>query len=128
MAAERGEKMTNTGPSQGRIVDIEACRKGLLDIIAEMQPMTVRQVFYQAVVRGLFHKTEYGYNRVQTDTAVMRKSGALPYEWLEDNTRAEIRPPTFDNPAEALDSAARHYRKSLWIDADSYVQIWLEKD
>jgi len=120
--------MTNTGLSQGRIADIEACRKGLLAIIEEMQPMTVRQVFYQAVVRGLYHKTEYGYNRVQTDTVVMRRSGELPYDWLEDTSRAEIRPNTYNSPAEALDDAAENYRKSLWTGADSCVQIWLEKD
>jgi hypothetical protein len=114
--------------SEGRIADIEACRKGLMEIIEEMQPMTVRQVFYQAVVRGLFHKTEYGYNRVQTDTGVMRRSGELPYEWLEDNTRAEMRPTTYNSPEDALDAMARSYRKSLWTEADSAVQIWLEKD
>jgi hypothetical protein len=114
--------------SQGRIADLETCRKGLLEIIEEMKPMTVRQVFYQAVVRGLFHKTEHGYNRVAADTGAMRTSGELPYEWLEDNTRSEIRPTTFDNPAAALDSAAESYRKSLWTNADCCIQIWLEKD
>ena len=29
--------------------------------------MTVRQVFYQATVRGLVEKAETGYNKVQTD-------------------------------------------------------------
>jgi hypothetical protein len=28
--------------------------------------MTVRQVFYQATVRGVIEKTESGYNKVQT--------------------------------------------------------------
>jgi hypothetical protein len=94
--------MSNTGQSQGRIANIAACRKGLLDIIEEMRPMTVRQLFYQAVVHGLYHKTEYGYNRVQTDTVIMRRSGELPYEWLEDNTRAEIRPTTYNSPAPSM--------------------------
>jgi hypothetical protein len=93
-----------------------------------MRPMTVRQVFYQAVVHNLVHKTELGYGRVWADTKTMRLSGELPYEWLEDNTRAEIRPTTYNSPAEALDDAAEGYRKSLWTNADSCVQIWLEKD
>jgi hypothetical protein len=29
---------------------------------------------------------------------------------------------------EALEDTARFYRKSLWIDADAYVEVWLEKD
>jgi len=36
----------------------ETLQADLLAIIAEMKPMTVRQVYYQAVVRGLVDKTE----------------------------------------------------------------------
>ena len=32
----------------------------LAEIVAEMQPMTVRQIFYQASVRGMVEKTEAG--------------------------------------------------------------------
>ena len=35
-------------------------REALFDIVAEQQPMTVRQVFYQATVRGVIEKTEAG--------------------------------------------------------------------
>ena len=32
-------------------------RNGLYEIVAEQQPMTVRQAYYQATVRGLIEKT-----------------------------------------------------------------------
>ena len=35
---------------------VEERRSALLDIVADMQPMTVRQVFYQASVRGIIEK------------------------------------------------------------------------
>jgi hypothetical protein len=41
--------------------------------------MTVRQVFYQATVRGLVEKAESGYAKVQTDLTLLRRSGELPY-------------------------------------------------
>ena len=44
-------------------------RIDLLTIVADMKPMTVRQVYYQATVRGLVEKTEAGYDKVQTDLA-----------------------------------------------------------
>jgi hypothetical protein len=90
--------------------------------------MTVRQVFYQASVRGLVDKTEAGYTKVQTDLVEMRKSGSLPYNWLADSTRWQRKPDTFADPLEAMEEWAALYRKSLWRDADSYVEIWLEKD
>jgi hypothetical protein len=108
--------------------EVKARREALLDIIDTGRPMTVRQVFYQATVRGLVEKAESGYAKVQTDLTKMRRDGSLPYDWLADNTRWQRKPRTFNSVEEALRDTARLYRKSLWTDADCYVEIWLEKD
>ena len=60
----------------------EERRTVLKRIVAEMAPMTVRQVFYQATVRGIVEKTEGGYAKVQTDLAEMRRVGELPFGWI----------------------------------------------
>jgi hypothetical protein len=108
--------------------EVEARRASLYSIVSAMRPMTVRQVFYQATVRGLVEKEESGYTKVQTDLALLRRSGVLPYDWLADNTRWQRKPRTFDSIEEALKETARLYRKSLWTDVGAYVEIWLEKD
>jgi len=108
--------------------EVEARREALLDIIEAGRPMTVRQVFYQATVRGLVEKAESGYGKIQTDLTVMRRTGELPYHWLADNTRWQRKPRTFNSVEDALKETARFYRKALWADAGSYVEIWLEKD
>jgi hypothetical protein len=108
--------------------EVEARRDALFEIAAAQQPMTVRQVFYQATVRGVIEKTEAGYNKVQTDLVVMRRSGALPYDWLADATRWMRKPATFGGIDEALRDCAALYRKDLWRDTGTYVEIWLEKD
>jgi hypothetical protein len=107
---------------------VERRRLELWLIVHSMKPMTVRQVFYQATVRNVVEKSEAGYNKVQTDLTQMRRAGALPYNWLADNTRWQRRPRTFNSVQDALDDTARFYRKSLWADASAYVEIWLEKD
>ena len=71
--------------------EVQHRRSELYDIVEAMQPMTVRQVFYQAAVRGLVEKTEDGYRKVQTDLVLMRRAGDLPYGWLADNTRWQRR-------------------------------------
>jgi hypothetical protein len=108
--------------------DVLRRRERLYDIVRAMQPMTVRQVFYQATVRGLVEKSESGYGMVQTDLTVMRRSGVLPYDWLADHTRWQRKPRTFSSVEQALNDTARLYRKALWADADAYVEVWLEKD
>jgi hypothetical protein len=108
--------------------EVERRRERLFAIVAAMRPMTVRQVFYQATVRGIVEKSEAGYAKVQTDLVLMRRAGALPYGWLADNTRWQRKPQSYAGVQDALDDTARLYRKALWADAGAYVEIWLEKD
>jgi hypothetical protein len=108
--------------------EVEARRDALFDIVAEGQPMTVRQVFYQATVHGLVEKAETGYAKVQTDLTLMRRANDIPYSWLADNTRWQRKPTSYNNINEALEQTAKFYRKNLWAEADCYVEVWLEKD
>jgi hypothetical protein len=108
--------------------EMQERRDALYAIVAEGHPMTVRQTYYQATVRGIVDKTEDGYNKVQDLLAQMRRQELLPWDWIIDNTRRVIRPATYAGIAECLEDAADSYRKSLWLDKDCRVQIWLEKD
>jgi hypothetical protein len=130
--AQRRYREKLHGKPQGRrrstSEEMKARREALYNIVAEQQPMTVRQVFYQATVHGLVPKTENGYQMVATDLGNMRREGELPYGWIADNTRWMRKPTTYDSMEEALQDTAKFYRRGLWKDADAYVEIWLEKD
>src|SRR6516225_2738104 len=108
--------------------EVEERRETLWAIVEAGRPMTVRQVFYQATVRGIVEKAESGYAKVQNDLTLMRRAGELPYAWLADNTRWQRKPITYSSVEAALERTAQLYRKSLWDEADCYVEIWLEKD
>jgi hypothetical protein len=70
--------------SRATKAEVEGRRAALYDIAEEMEPISVRGVYYQATVRGLVEKTELGYRQVQHDLTVMRRAGDLPYGWLAD--------------------------------------------
>ena len=108
--------------------EMDERHEALLAITATMQPMTVRQVFYQAAVGGIVDKTEAGYARVQRALVDLRRSGRLPFDWIADNARWQRKPRTFSDPADAVRQTARFYRKALWAEAEDYVEVWLEKD
>jgi hypothetical protein len=55
--------------------EFERHRESLFEIVAAMRPMTVRQVFYQATVRGIAEKSEARYSKVQTYLVLMRRAG-----------------------------------------------------
>jgi hypothetical protein len=106
--------------------EVEQRRNHLLGIVYTQKPMTVRQVFYQATVRGIVEKSEAGYTKVQTDLVQMRRAGVLPYSWLADNTRWQRKPEAFSSVNDALEETARFYRKALWDDVDAYAEVWLQ--
>jgi hypothetical protein len=108
--------------------EMVARRQVLYNIVWAMKPMTVRQVFYQATVRGIVDKSESGYSKIQTDLVAMRRAGHLPYSWIADNTRWMRKPDSYNSMEEAVRESARLYRKNLWSGAACYVEIWLEKD
>ena len=107
---------------------VAARREMLRAIVDAQKPMTVRQVFYAATVRGIVEKAESGYRKVQVDLAEMRRTGTLPYHWLADSTRWMRKPRTYGSMAEAVEETARLYRRDLWSRAERRVEIWLEKD
>jgi hypothetical protein len=90
--------------------------------------MTVRQVYYQAVARGLIEKTEKAYKMICRLLADMRRSGRMPYRWIADNTRWMRKPDTYSGLAQLLDHVQSTYRRSIWDDHDCYVEVWLEKE
>jgi hypothetical protein len=109
--------------------EVERRRRALLAIVAAGQPMSVRQVYYQATVHGIVEKTELGYRRVQEDLVHLRRiGGEMPRHWIADSTRWQRKPRTFDSVEAALRNTAETYRKALWTRAGSYVELWLEKD
>jgi hypothetical protein len=128
MAAPQVYQASRIKRQRATKADMAVRLEALLAIVAEMKPMTVRQVFYQATVRDIVDKTEAGYCKVQTDLTTLRRSHVMPYDWLTDHTRYQRKLATFTSIAAALDETARFYRKDLWHDADCYVEIWLEKD
>jgi hypothetical protein len=109
--------------------DIEQLESELYDIVAEIQPATVRQVFYQAVSRGVIPKTEAAYKGIVCRLlSRLRREGDLPYNWIADNTRWMRKPRTYTSMEQMLNMSVDLYRRDLWAQQDAYVEVWLEKD
>jgi hypothetical protein len=100
----------------------------LIKIVEEGHPMSVRQVFYQATVRGLVDKSETGYGKIQRMLADLRRSNRLSWGWIADYTRWKRKPITHESIEKALEAAAQCYRRALWANVNAYVEVWIEKD
>ncbi len=113
--------------SQG---EMEIRAEFLIAYAAEQEPVTVRQLYYAAIVNDLpgVDKTESGYVKVQRQVLALRRAGRIPYSYVADSTRWMRKPRTYDSLEDALYSTARLYRRNLWRDCPDYCEIWIEKD
>src|SRR5215208_2685620 len=109
--------------------EIEALDAALCEIVDQFRPVTVRQVFYQAVNRALVPKSETkGYRVVQRRLVILRESGAIPYGSIVDGTRYVHGHRRYHDLAEFTTYAAGLYRKDYWSTSEVNVEVWLEKD
>lgn len=109
--------------------EIQAVRDAIYAVVAEDHPMSVRQVFYQLVTRGVIDKTEREYkNTVVRLLGLMRRDGAIPFDWIADGTRWQRKPKSHSSLGAMLADQASLYRRDIWRDQDACVEVWLEKE
>ena len=109
--------------------EIEALDDALIEIVDQFRPVTVRQVFYQAVNRSLVPKSETkGYRVVQRRLVALRESGAVSHGDIVDGTRYVHGYRRYHDLDEFTTYAAGLYRKDYWSTSEVNVEAWLEKD
>lgn len=109
-------------------VEMEARYDAIYELCREFHPATVRNIYYRAVVAKLVPKTEAGYAKVQRATAILRRAGRLPYDWIVDNHRWARRPNTWGSLGEFATAMNSLYRRDIWRDMDERVEVWCESD
>ena len=100
----------------------------ILEVCEGEHPATVRRVFYLLESQGAVLKTEKGYGVVQRRVLRLRRSGALPYNWIADGSRWHIKSPSWNTAEDALKDAVSSYRRALWHNQAWYIEVWSEKD
>ena len=112
--------------TKAAVADIRA---EIFAVLRDDHPMTVRQVFYQLVVRDAIEKSEHEYkNTVVRLLGEMRLSGSVPWSWITDESRRTHQTQTYDSVKDALTETARFYRRSALRESDVYIEIWSEKE
>lgn len=90
--------------------------------------LTLRQVYYQLVARGVIPNNERSYKNVGELVSNGRVAGLIDWDAIEDRTRYIRCLPHWNNPAEIVAGAAAQYRIDLWDTQPQYVEVWVEKD
>lgn len=112
------------GKSQASLALIDA----MTDILAEIQPASVRAVCYRLFTMGLIpNMSKNSTNKVGTQLKEARENRVIPWAWVVDETREAEYVLAWDNPDERIGQVVRNYRKDYWQHQPRAVEVWSEK-
>ncbi len=95
---------------------------------AQGYALTLRQVFYQLVSRGLIPNTQKSYKNLGNVISQGRLAGLIDWFAIEDRTRNLRGNQHWESPSQILRACASQFRYDLWEDQPNYVEVWVEKD
>lgn len=90
--------------------------------------LTLRQLYYQFVARGLLANKQQNYDRLGAIISDARLAGLVDWDAIEDRTRFLRGHTTYDSPAHAIEYMQRRYRIDMWQNQPNRLEVWIEKD
>ncbi len=90
--------------------------------------LTLRQLYYQFVARGLIPNDQKEYKRLGSIVNDARLAGLIDWNMIEDRTRYLRDLPNWENPEALIDACASQYRSDIWAKQPIRPEIWIEKD
>lgn len=107
---------------------IETCNGILHDYDLQGYELTLRQLYYQLVSRGIIENNDKSYKNLGSIVNDARLAGLIDWNGIIDRTRNLKGLGHWDNPAEIIKSAARSYRVDMWENQRYRPEVWVEKD
>lgn len=102
------------------------------DILIEYQnqglAVTLRQLYYQFVARGLLPNKQKEYKRLGSIISDARMAGLINWSMMEDRTRFLRQESKWDTPADIVAAIADQYKEDLWRTQPYRPEVWIEKD
>jgi hypothetical protein len=114
--------------TRGSLAVIERANEICADYRRQGFDLTLRQLYYQFVARGLIANKDTEYKRLGNIINDARLTGMLDWHYIVDRTRNLRGLSHWEKPSSVIDSAAYGYRTDRWASQPHYVEVWIEKD
>jgi hypothetical protein len=98
------------------------------DYIEQGFKLTVRQLYYQLVARGVIPNNEKSYKRVTGIVNDARVGGLMHWEAIEDRTRAFVRRQRWESGKQILQAVAETFHMDLWDNQPNRPFVIIEKE
>ena len=89
--------------------------------------MTLRQLYYQFVARGLIENSDASYEKLGTAVSEGRMAGLISWTQIEDANRELHGLSTYRDPKQLLGQLKAGYRIDLWKEQRMRPEVWVEK-
>ena len=101
-------------------------------IIAEYQAigflLTLRQLYYQFVARGLIPNRDSEYDKLGSIISDGRLAGLIDWDAIEDRTRNLKHLAHWSSPQQIITACASQYQRDLWENQPYRPEVWIEKE
>jgi hypothetical protein len=116
-------------PIKGKRLDQIEVANGIIDEYhAAGYTLTLRQLYYQFVARGLIENSERSYKNLGTLISDGRMAGLIDWNAIEDRGRG-IKPWLIqEDEQEVVNGLEYGLALDYWERQNAYVEVWVEKD
>jgi Protein of unknown function C-terminus (DUF2399). len=90
--------------------------------------LTLRQIYYQLVAKQVIPNQQKYYMKLSRLCVIGRDEGILREDAFADRLRQVDKPDSYIDLSDYMEVVKGAYRKDLWANQDSYIEIWTEKD
>lgn len=114
--------------SAASLAIVDRANEIIAEYAAEGFELTLRQLYYQFVARGLLPNQHSEYKRLGSVINDARLAGLVSWEAIVDRTRRLEATAHWDSPADAVGAVADQYHRDLWETQSARVEVWVEKE
>lgn len=113
---------------QKSLAIIDQANEIIEEFEAKGYDLTLRQLYYQFVARGLIPNTDRDYKNLGSVINDARLAGLIDWKSIVDRTRPKRGNSHWSDAADILESATASFRLDSRKDQKIYLEVWVEKD
>lgn len=122
------QRFKNINLRPDSLVTIHIANQIINEYEAQGFKLTLRQLYYQFVARGLRENTERSYQTLGKLISDGRLAGLIDWDAIEDRTRNLRGLSHWESPESVINSAYHSFRLDRWENQPNYIEVFVEKD
>ncbi len=121
------ETFENINLSSSSLLRLEQIGAILDEYQADGYDLSLRQLYYQLVARGIIENSQRSYKRLGELVKKGRRAGLIDWDVIVDRGRQRIENPHWRSPGEIVSAAASQFRIDKWANQPWHVEVMVEK-